>query len=177
MPPPEIFMTTRLTLRPPRAADAAAIFASYAQDPAVTHYLTWTPHTTVEETRRFVQRCVEGWQTGREYTWLLCLPDVAVIGCIALRVDGGKADVGYGLAQACWGRGYATEALHALAAWSLQQPEIFRLWAVCDIENLASARVMEKVGMQREGILRKWIRHPNRDTVPRDCLCYALVKP
>ncbi len=85
--------------------------------------------------------------------------------------------MGYSLARAQWGCGYATEALRAVAAWVLQQPEIFRLWAVCDIENVASARVLEQVGMQREGVLRKWIRHPNRDAVPRDCLCYALVKP
>jgi ribosomal-protein-alanine N-acetyltransferase len=177
MTPPEIFTTERLRLRSPRRSDAKAIFTSYAHDPEVTRYLTWTPHRTVEETRQFVTRCVNGWQTGTEYTWLICLSDDTVIGCITLRMDRWKADVGYGLARAFWGRGYATEALRALAAWTLQQPEIFRLWAVCDVENRASARVMEKVGMQKEGVLRKWIRHPNRDEAPRDCLSYALVKP
>ena len=177
MPPPERFTTVRLTLRPPRAADAAAIFAGYAQDPEVTRYLTWTPHTTVDETQCFLQHCVTNWRTGTEYTWLLCLPDETVIGCIALRVEGFKANVGYVFGRPFWGRGYATEALGALAAWTLQQPALFRLWAVCDVENRASARVLEKVGMQQEGVLRRWIRHPNRDAVPRDCLCYARVKP
>ena len=46
-----------------------------------------------------------------------------------------------------------TEALKVLIGWALKQKAIHRVWAVCDIDNIASARVMEKVGMQREGIL------------------------
>jgi hypothetical protein len=53
---------------------------------------------------------------------------------------------------------------------------IFRVWALCDVDNLASARVMEKVGMQREGILRRWILHPNLSDEPRDVYCYSVVK-
>ena len=50
------------------------------------------------------------------------------------------------------------------------------MWAVCDIDNLASARVMEKAGMQREGILKRWSVHPNISAEPRDSYCYAVVK-
>ncbi len=60
MRPPELFTTERLTLRPPRPADAEAIFRAYATDPEVTRYLTWAPHRTVEETRQFVERCRAG---------------------------------------------------------------------------------------------------------------------
>jgi RimJ/RimL family protein N-acetyltransferase len=45
------------------------------------------------------------------------------------------------------------------------------------VDNVASARLLESVGMQREGILRRWIFHPNISDSPRDCLCYAVVKP
>ena len=60
--------------------------------------------------------------------------------------------------------------------WFLAQPEIFRIGSVCDVENPASARVMEKAGMQREGILRRWIIHPQMSDQPRDCYCYSIVK-
>ena len=69
-----------------------------------------------------------------------------------------------------------TEAVKALVTWALQRPEIYRVWAVCDIDNKASARVMEKAGMQREGILRRWSIHPNVSNEPRDSYCYAILK-
>jgi RimJ/RimL family protein N-acetyltransferase len=60
--------------------------------------------------------------------------------------------------------------------WVLAQPEIHRVWAVCDVDNLASARVMEKSGMEREGRLRRWAVHPNLSGGPRDFWCYSRVK-
>ncbi len=53
---------------------------------------------------------------------------------------------------------------------------IRRIGAVCNAQNLASARVMEKAGLIREGILRRWLRHPNVGAEPRDCFSYALVR-
>jgi RimJ/RimL family protein N-acetyltransferase len=44
-----------------------------------------------------------------------------------------------------------SEALQPVLQWALALPEIFRVWATCDIDNLASARVLERVGMEREG--------------------------
>ena len=80
------------------------------------------------------------------------------------------------LARAYWGRGYMTEALKELIDWALKQKDIYRIWAVCDVDNLASARVMEKAGMQLEGTLRRWSVHPNISPEPRDSHCYAIVK-
>jgi ribosomal-protein-alanine N-acetyltransferase len=47
---------------------------------------------------------------------------------------------------------------------------------VCDAENVASSRVLEKAGMTREGLLRRYAMHPNVSDEPRDSLCYALTK-
>lgn len=69
------------------------------------------------------------------------------------------------------------EAVRGLVAWAMDQPEIYRVWAVCDPENVVSARLLESVGMQFEGRLRRWLVHPNISDSPRDCLCYAIVKP
>jgi RimJ/RimL family protein N-acetyltransferase len=59
---------------------------------------------------------------------------------------------------------------------ALQQPSIFRIGAVCDVENIGSARVMEKAGLLREGLLRRWLVHPNVSDEPRDCWSYARVR-
>jgi RimJ/RimL family protein N-acetyltransferase len=69
-----------------------------------------------------------------------------------------------------------TEALSEVAHWALRQPEIFRISAVCDVENIASARVMEKAGLIREGLLRRWLVHPNISDKPRDCFAYAKAR-
>jgi RimJ/RimL family protein N-acetyltransferase len=69
-----------------------------------------------------------------------------------------------------------TEAATSIVDWAIAQPQIFRVWAFCDVENAASARVLEKLGMKYEGILRRWLAHTNISADPRDCLCYAKVK-
>jgi RimJ/RimL family protein N-acetyltransferase len=50
------------------------------------------------------------------------------------------------------------------------------VWAVTDVDNHASARVLEKIGMQREGLLRRWLVHPSLSPEPRDCWCFARVR-
>jgi [ribosomal protein S5]-alanine N-acetyltransferase len=82
----------------------------------------------------------------------------------------------YSLARAYWRQGYATEAAGAVVAWAVSNPDIYCVWAVCDVENTASARVLEKLGLTREGVLRRWLRHPNISPEPRDCYVYARVR-
>ena len=58
----------------------------------------------------------------------------------------------------------------------MAQPLVFRISAVCDVENVGSARVLEKSGFVREGVLRRWMMHPNVSNEPRDCYSYARVR-
>jgi RimJ/RimL family protein N-acetyltransferase len=177
MKPPEIFETQRLRLRPPVMEDAEEIFLRYAQDAEVTKYLTWRAHKSVETVREFLGFCLRELKAGRWVQWVIAKKDDRqLIGMIGLKVDGHKAELGYVLARAYWNTGYMTEAARAVVKWALEQKGIYRVWAVCDVENQPSARVMEKIGMQREGVLRRWIMHPNRSDEPRDCYCYALTK-
>jgi [ribosomal protein S5]-alanine N-acetyltransferase len=87
-----------------------------------------------------------------------------------------RLDCGYVLARPFWGHGLMTEALAEAARWAMGQADIWRIGAVCDLDNFASARVMEKAGLAREGILRRWLVHPNIGPEPRDCFSYALTR-
>jgi len=177
MKPPETFETPRLLLRLPAMADAESIFQKYAQDSEVTRYLTWRPHQSIDTTRAFLQRCIQCWEDGTAFPWVITNKvGNALFGMIELRIDSFRADFGYAVARQYWGNGYATEAVKLIVKWALEQESIYRVWAICDVENLASARVMEKAGMQREGILRRYVFHPNIDGEPRDCYCYSIVK-
>lgn len=176
MRPPEIIETDRLILRKPRLEDAESIFAAYAQDPDVTRYLTWPPHTEIDQTRAFMEYCLRNWDSGEAFEFVITRRgEECLIGMVSLRMQGYKADLGYVLAKSHWGQGLMSEAVQAIVNWALAQPEIFRVWAVCDVDNPASARVMEKCGMSYEGTLKRWLRRPNRDE-PVDCLCYAVTK-
>ncbi len=177
MRPPQRFETQRLVLRVPQMSDAQAIFDGYATDPAVTRYMTWRPHESIDQTRAFLEATIAEWSGEKSFTYAItpCEADRCV-GMVSLRLGDYNAELGYVLAPEYWCRGIMTEAAQALVDWALAQPSIYRVWAMCDVENPASARVMEKVGMQREGILRRRIMHPNVSDEPRDCLCYSIVK-
>jgi [ribosomal protein S5]-alanine N-acetyltransferase len=177
MKPPQALETERLSLRQPATEDAVLIFEQYAQDPEVTKYISWQPHKSVRETDEFIDRCISVWANNSAFPYvLICKEDAQLIGMIEIRINQYKADLGYVLAKSEWGKGYMTEAMQALTDWALGQDEIYRVWAICDVENPASARVMEKVGMQREGVLKRWFIHPNASEEPRDCYCYAVSK-
>ena len=175
-PPPSI-ETARLRLRPPTLDDAEAIFAEYAQDKAVARYLTWRPNRQIQTVKEYLQEMVDAIQGGSRYCWAITLKESdRPVGMIEARLDGHGVNLGYVLAKRRWGRGYMPEALQPVVDWLLRQDEIHRVWAVCDVENRASARVLEKIGMQREGRLRRWLIHPNISDLPRDCFCYSVVK-
>jgi RimJ/RimL family protein N-acetyltransferase len=174
---PESLTTERLILRRPQLTDATALFEEYCQDPEVTKYLIWRPHQNIQETIAFLAGCLARWESGEELTWGITQKDNdRLIGIVACRVRGHAADIGYVLARSYWHRGYVTEAARAVVEWAASLPSIFRVWAVCDTANEASARVLEKVGMTPEGILRRWIVHPNVSAEPRDCYVYAQVR-
>jgi ribosomal-protein-alanine N-acetyltransferase len=69
-----------------------------------------------------------------------------------------------------------TDAARTIVDWAFSVPSIRRVWATCDTENLASARVIEKVGLTRECTLREAIVRPNISSEPRDAFIYSKVR-
>ena len=174
---PETIVTERLTLRRPRPSDAEALFGAYTQDPEVTKYLMWRPHTSIADTTRYLAVCNERWEEGRECTWGLALAGTdTLIGMIACRPGIIKTDIGYVIARPYWGKGLMSEAGRAVVEAAFRIPTMYRVWATCDVDNIGSARVLEKIGMEREGVLRRWVVHPNISATPRDSLVYSIVR-
>jgi len=174
---PTQFTTARLTLRKPELADAPAIFTAYAQDPAVTRFLVWRPHPNLATTHAYLEHCVATWQVHTEYCYVLTeRAQARLVGMISVRVRDWSASLGYVLARSAWGQGIMPEAAQAVSDYVLAQPAMYRVWAMCDVDNTASARVMEKIGMLREGLMRRGVLHPNLSSEPRDCWVYAKVK-
>jgi len=164
-------------LRRPRLSDADEIFDSYAADPEVTRYVTWRPYNDRSEVAQFLHSRLARWDSGEEFSWAITRPqEDRVIGMIACRVREHAADIGYVMSRNYWNRGYTTEAANAVVDWASNLEFVYRVWAVCDVENKASSRVLEKIGMQREGVLRRYIVHPNVSSEPRDCFAYSKIR-
>lgn len=169
--------TTRLWLRKPRQEYAEAIFRNYAQDIEVTRFLTWRPHQNLDDTHAAIDFLLAGWQSGREFSWnIFSKDDNELIGAISARNDETSYILGYVLARSSWNLGFMTEAVNAVAEWAFAEPNVTRVWAVCDVENVASARVLEKASFQREGLLEKWCVHPNISSISRDCFSYGKTR-
>jgi ribosomal-protein-alanine N-acetyltransferase len=174
---PETITTARLVLRRPKSSDAAAVY-EYGRDLEVTRYMDWRTHTGVADATAFLQDAARRWESGEEYSWAITVkPDDQPVGSIGCRVRGHTVDLGYVLSRNHWRRGYATEAARAILEWACALEGVYRVWATCDVENTASARVLEKIGMSREGVLRRWAVRPNLPSQPpRDAFVYSWVR-
>jgi len=170
----DIFETARLLLRLVTIVDVDAIFDSYAQDEEVARYLIWRPHRSRSETQAYVEHCIATPSEVERTYMLVGREDNVVRGAFAVRQRAPhRLDCGYVLARRWWRQGLMTEVLTGVTVCALRQPSVFRIGAVCDVENIGSARVLEKSGFVREGLLRRWLVHPNISDEPRDCYSYA----
>lgn len=143
-----------LTLRPFRLSDVDD-FMLWAGDDRVMKFIRWTVFTSKERALAFIRDvCIpHPWRRS------ICL-DGRCIGFVSVYPWSGedlcKADVGYAVAE-YWGRGIATKALRMAVPEVFRSfPDVVRLQAFVSVENMGSQRVLEKVGFQKEGTLRKY---------------------
>lgn len=152
--------TERLRLRKLKRADAQDVFA-YASDAFVAATTTWAPHDSLEQSRQFIERVLRFYRSGDVAPWGVELKaEQRIIGTCGFGswdLRHHRAEVGYALARPYWGQGYTTEAVRSVVAFGFRHMQLTRIQAMCLPENIASARVMEKAGMQYEGLLRQYI--------------------
>jgi [ribosomal protein S5]-alanine N-acetyltransferase len=151
---PDTLKTDRLLLRPWRFDDVTDVLA-YASDPAWGRFLPVPDPYLPAHAQEFVAaQILLGPPEHR--AWAV-EHDGHVVGGVNLRLFRGLriGELGYSIARASWGRGFATEVVRAVidAAFA-HLPGLVRMRASAHPDNGASLRVMEKVGMQREGVLR-----------------------
>ncbi len=149
--------TPRLILRKMASGDAVDVYA-YARDPDVTRYLPWEPHRSLYDARVFVASVLQRYEAGESAPWGIELKaDRCLIGAIEFRLypQHSRGDLGYALRRTEWGKGYTTEAVRAALAFGFETLRLNRIEATCHIDNVASARVMEKAGMRLEAEFRQ----------------------
>jgi RimJ/RimL family protein N-acetyltransferase len=149
-----------LRLRLVLAADLLSVHALHSQ-PEVDRYNTLGLPRDLAET----QKVLDGWLASRRADPTLHYPlvierrqDQAWLGLVALTLQGGKyqrAEVWYKLQPSYWRQGYASEALRQVLAFGFDTLALHRIEAGCAVDNLASIRTLETVGMTREGRKRQ----------------------
>jgi ribosomal-protein-alanine N-acetyltransferase len=171
-----MLVTDRLILREFVEDDWRAVHA-FLSDPEVSRYVPFQPPTE-EETREEIRKAIDGQRAQPpQYDFALVLRSTGtLIGLcrLTMRPDElRQAELLYLLNRHYWGRGYATEAVRAVLGYGFEELGLHRVYATCRPANVASSRVMEKVGMQREGHLR---RHRWMKGTWQDSLLYAILE-
>ena len=174
-PPLAMLETERLVLRAFTLDDAEDIFA-YACDPEVFVYLPFDHHGDMDATRDFIARTLEGHEAGTKADWGMVLKETGrVVGTCGFCTwgGGGRAELGYCLGREQWGQGLVTEASERIVRFGFEECMLNRIEAVCDVDNIGSARVMEKCGMVFEGTMRqRMVMHESY----RDMKMYAILR-
>lgn len=143
-------ITERLVLRPLALKDLQTTH-EYASDKDTCKYMIFLPNKTIDETAEFLQAVERNWNAEKpmSYEFAICL-DGRHIGAISIAHESKLVgEIGWILNSAYQGRGYCTEAATALVRFAKTALKLSKIVAHCDTRNIASYRVMEKLGMRR----------------------------
>jgi RimJ/RimL family protein N-acetyltransferase len=155
--------TERLVLRPFAREDAASV-AEVLDDAEVGQFLLHVPHPYSDvEALRWITAWARRWINGRGVALAITRRN-RIVGAVTLtqQPDHRRAELGYWLGRAYWGHGLACEAATAIVDWGFRELKLERVFAQYLDGNRRSGRVLEKLGMMREGVRRGHVRKGTR---------------
>lgn len=167
--------TARLNLREFVSSDLESIHA-YSSDPRVTRYLFFGPRDE-DSSAEYLEELLASQREQPRTRFELAVEELAtaqLIGaCDLSLIEAKVVDLGYMLGADQWGRGYATEIALALVDAAFFDLRAERVISTVDVNNSASIRVLEKIGMRWEAVYRKHRRAKNRWW---DCHLFTLPR-
>lgn len=163
-----------MTVRIPGRSDATALYR-LASDPEVTKWFSWGPYQETAEARAYLDRLPGQRETGRQLDLLQVhhrLGPVGITGLSEFSYRDRRAMVGTWLGRDAWGVGANTESKALMFHLAFELLGLARLGAYANVENTRSQRALEKVGFVKEGVLRGWHRHGDRQL---DVAVYGML--
>lgn len=163
----------RFTLRDLNPWEGPQLFV-LTSNPDVTRYLGFRTHKFLYEATQLIERyrdSVTKWQA-------VCSPgDINdVLGIVGLEVSRHQATMSIMFRPDWKARGAGREFCKPFVQWIFTHPQIWRLSAYIHIDNIPAQRVVERMGAQCEGLLRRFEFFPNVSTEPQDCYVYSIVR-
>jgi RimJ/RimL family protein N-acetyltransferase len=166
-------MKESIRLRELEEGDEQLIFQMLSKERVVRY--TLFPQFTKIRSQEYVRGVIKSRdEKPRRNLVLAIIGDNQLIGIcgLVLKPENEEAEAWYVLDEPHWGQGYATESAQQLIGIGFGNYSLHRIWATCVPENLASARVLEKVGMRKEGYLKENLRIQG---IWRDTFLYAIL--
>ncbi|EGD52418.1 GCN5-related N-acetyltransferase [Thermoanaerobacter ethanolicus JW 200] len=155
-----ILETPRLILKKISLEDAEDMF-EYARDPEVTKYVSWEYHKSIEDSVKFINLLLSKYANSEPSDWGLYLKEngklIGTCGYVFIDEKNMTGEIGYVLGKKYWNKGFMTEAVKKVIEFGFEKLNLNRIQARCKVENIPSERVMQKVGMKFEGILRETV--------------------
>ncbi len=170
-----IIETERLILRRIRRADAEDMY-EYTSDPEVSKHLSWDSHTDIQQTIGYIESLLAQYDTEHSYNWAIEIKEykkfIGIVRLFDISMPNKRGELSYIMNPAFQGRGLITEAIQAIVDLCFHRLGLNRLQARCTQENVASEKVMKKLGMTYEGTLYEyWINKG----VPENAKLYAII--
>lgn len=171
--------TKNLLLRRLKISDYKEAYESFYKDKEVAKYSLWDEHKSNEFTRKLFEIWYKEYKNLDVYRWLIVLRDSnEIIGMIDSQVnkyeDYGAFELGYSLSKKYWNNNYMTEAIKKIIEFFMEDVEANVVYAECMSDNTASERVMQKVGMIKEGVLKN--RVITKEKKVNDLISYSITK-
>lgn len=161
----------RVTLRDFKMTDVED-FMVWATDEEVAHFCSWEVYKSREEAEKYIST------EAIPHPWFkaICVDGKAVGGISLNRGEGHarcRGEIGYVTAAHCWGKGIVTQAVKlAVSAVFQDLPDLERIEGLVEPQNLASQRVLEKVGFVKEGLLSRYLNFKGKT---RDFYVYRIL--
>ena len=151
-------VTPRLVLGPFESRDAPDVFGFFGSEAWLRYVPRETldvPEQAVEKVRgmskAFEERSAIWWTFRAQKTGEF----VGYGGLFDINREDHNAEIGYGFNPQCWGQGYASEAVRPIVDFGFENLGLHRIFGLIDPDNVASVKVLEKLGFDREGMLKE----------------------
>ena len=168
--------TPRLLLRRFTMDDAQNMFDLWCNDPEVTRFLSWGPHGTIDKTKRLLKSWKQRYEDTMFYNWCIEFEGLPIGGIdLIMRSEKSlRAELGYCLSNHYKGRGLVTEAACAVLTFAFEDVGLHKICAKHDVENPASGRIMQKLGMRQEGYMK--LDAQRLDGTYSDMVLYGILR-
>lgn len=151
--------TERLILRPFKESDDIDMYNNWASNDAVTKYLTWPTHGSLEISQRVLASWMNDYSDISNYQWCIEYKEnhqaIGSFGVVHLEEDIDAVEIGYCIGEEYWNKGITSEAFERVIKFLFEEVGCNRISARHDANNPNSGKVMKKVGLQYEGTLKE----------------------
>ena len=171
--------TERLILRRITLEDVDSMFTNWTSDPLVTKYVTWETHSSINDTKEYVESKIKRYDDDFCFDWIVVLKEsnkpIGEIEAVNFSKVDSLVEMGDCYGSKYWNKGYATEALKAFIDYMFNKVGVNKIYARHIINNPASGKVMLKAGMKYDGTLKGYAIDKNTSQ-RTDVLYFSIDK-